>query len=157
MNRPSLGALGGKAGLTLVGVGLLLIGVGWNGAAGQLSVLAQLPYLVSGGLLGLALVVLGAAVLVLQSAREDRAMLEAKLDLLAEAVLESGGRARPDAPRDVSGLVVAGTASYHAPTCRLVEGRDEATYLTPAEALSRGLKPCRVCRPEQAPIEVTLH
>jgi hypothetical protein len=154
MNRPSLAALGGKAGLALVGLGLLLIGIGWNGAAGQLSVVAQLPYLVSGGLLGLAVVVLGAAVLVLQSAREDRVALEAKLDLLAEAVLEAGA-ARSDAPRDLSGLVVAGTASYHTPSCRLVDGREQTTYLTPEEAQARRLKPCRVCTPQQAAPEVT--
>ena len=158
MNRPgfSFGALGGKAGLVLAGLGLLAIGIGWNGAAGQLALLGQMPYLISGGLLGLALVILGAAMLIVQSAREDRAMLEAKLDLLAEAVLEAGGRTRPDAPGDVSGLVVAGTASYHVPGCRLVDGREETTYLTPQEAVGRGLKPCRVCQPELATPEVTV-
>ncbi|HWH27987.1 MAG TPA: hypothetical protein VNU26_03320 [Mycobacteriales bacterium] len=158
MNRPgfSFGALGGKAGLVLAGLGLLAIGIGWNGAAGQLALLGQMPYLISGGLLGLALVILGAAMLIVQSAREDRAMLEAKLDLLAEAVLEAGGRVRPDAPGDVSGLVVAGTASYHVPGCRLVDGREETTYLTPQEAVGRGLKPCRVCQPELATPEVTV-
>ena len=158
MNRPgfSFGALGGKAGLVLAGLGLLAIGIGWNGAAGQLTLLGQLPYLISGGLLGIALVILGAAMIVVQSAREDRAMLEAKLDLVAEAVLEAGGRARPDAPGDVSGLVVAGTASYHVPGCRLVDGREETTYLTPEEAVGRGLKPCRVCQPELATPEVTV-
>lgn len=157
MKRPgvSFGALGGKAGLALAGLGLLAIGIGWNGAAGQLALLGQVPYLISGGMLGLALVVLGAAMLVVQSAREDRAMLEAKLDLLAEAVLEAGGR-RADAPGDVSGLVVAGTASYHVPGCRLVDGREETTYLTPVEAGERGLKACRVCQPETATTEVTV-
>ena len=125
MNRPgiSFGALGGKAGLALAGLGLLAIGIGWNGAAGQLSILGQIPYVISGGLLGMSLVVLGAAMLVVQSAREDRAMLEAKLDLLAEAFLEGQGRLKQDAPGDLSGLVVAGTASYHTPGCRLVDGR----------------------------------
>lgn len=158
MNRPgiSFGALGGKAGLALAGLGLLAIGIGWNGAAGQLSILGQVPYVISGGLLGMSLVVLGAAMLVVQSAREDRALLEAKLDLLAEAVLEAGGRSRADAPRDLSGLVVAGTASYHVPGCRLVDGREETTYLTPVEAAGRGLKACRVCTPESAATEVTV-
>ena len=158
MNKPgfSFGALGGRAGLALAGLGLLAIGIGWNGAAGQLSILGQVPYLISGGLLGIALVVLGAAMLVVQSAREDRAMLEAKLDLLAEAVLEAGGRVRADAPQDLSGLVVAGTASYHVPGCRLVDGREETTYLTPVEAAGRGLKACRVCQPDTATTEVTV-
>jgi hypothetical protein len=159
MNKPgiSFGALGGKAGLALAGVGLLAIGIGWNGAAGQLSLLGQLPYLISGGLIGLALVTLGAAMLVVQSAREDRALLEAKLDQLVEALGESGsGRVKADAPGDVSGLVVAGTASYHVPGCRLVDGREETSYLTPAEAAGKGLKACRVCQPEQAGTQVTV-
>jgi len=147
----NFGKFGGKAGIILAGLGLLAIGIGWNGAAGQLSILAQVPYIVSGGLLGMALVVLGAAMLVVQGNREDRALLEAKLDLLVEAMSEGTGRAvRADAPGDVSGLVVAGSASYHVPGCRLVDGREETSYLTPAEARERELKPCRVCQPESA-------
>jgi hypothetical protein len=59
-------------------------------------------------------------------------------------------------PRDVSGLVVAGTASFHVPGCRLVDGREATAYLTPAEAVERRLKPCRVCSPETATTEVTV-
>ena len=158
MKRPaiSFGALGGKAGLALAAIGLLAIGIGWNGAAGQLSILGQVPFILSGGLIGISFVVLGAAMLIVQSAREDRAMLEAKLDLLTEAVLEAGGRRSPDAPQDLSGLVVAGTASFHSPGCRLVDGREETTYLTPVEAMGRGLKACRVCQPDSATTEVTV-
>ena len=82
--------------------------------------------------------------------------MESKLDLLAEAVLEAAGR-RTEAgtPRDLSGLVVAGSASYHVPGCRLVDGREQTDFLTPAEARERELKACRVCSPESAP-EVTV-
>ena len=87
--------------------------------------------------------------------KEDRALLEAKLDLLAEAFLEGQGR-RADAPRDLSGLVVAGSASYHQPGCRLVDGREQTDYLTPVEAAGRGLKACRVCQPDKAVTQVTV-
>src|SRR5690349_4499484 len=104
MNQPGFqfGTFGGKAGLPLAAVGLIVIGVGWNGAAGQLTLLGQIPYILSGGLIGLALVILGAAMLVVQGAREDRARLEAKLDQLADAVLAGSGGARFDhaAPQD---------------------------------------------------------
>ncbi|MCW2573106.1 MAG: hypothetical protein JWO88_3164, partial [Frankiales bacterium] len=53
-------------------------------------------------------------------------------------------------PSDVDGLFAAGTASYHVPGCRLVDGREEVTYVTAAEAAARDLKPCRVCQPETA-------
>lgn len=154
---PNFGKLGGKAGIALALIGLIAIAFGWNGAAGQLSTLAQLPYVISGGLIGIAFVILGAAMLVVQSAREDRAILEAKLDLLAEAFLEGQGRApKAAAPGDLSGLVVAGSASYHVPGCRLVDGREETGYLTPAEAQERQLKACRVCQPDLAATDVTL-
>ena len=160
MNQPGFqfGKFGGKAGILLAGIGLVVIGVGWNGAAGQLTLLGQIPYIISGGLIGLSLVILGAAMLVVQGAREDRARLEAKLDLLADAVLAGGGTARLSdaAPQDASGLVIAGTASYHVPGCRLVDGREETSFLTPAEARANDLKPCRVCRPEDAQTEVTV-
>lgn len=154
---PNFGKLGGKAGLALAAVGLLAIAFGWNGAAGQFSTTAQLPYILSGGLVGIAFVILGAAMLIVQSNREDRALLEGKLDLLAEAFLEGQGRApKADAPGDLSGLVVAGSASYHVPACRLVDGREETSYLTPAEARDRDLKACRVCQPDLAPTDVTV-
>ena len=154
---PSFGKFGGKAGIVLAAVGLLVIGLGINGASGQLSVLAQVPYLISGGILGVALVILGAAMLIVQGAREDRSLLEAKLDLLAEAFLEGQGRqSKADAPGDLSGLVIAGSASYHVPGCRLVDGREQTSYLTPAEARGQELKACRVCQPDQANTDVTV-
>jgi hypothetical protein len=154
---PNFGKFGGKAGIALAGIGLLIIAVGWNGAAGQLSTLAQVPYILSGGMIGLAFVILGAAMLIVQNSREDRAMLEAKLDLLAEAFLEGQGRQpKASAPDSVSGLVVAGSASYHVPGCRLVDGREETSYLTPAEAQGRDLKACRVCQPDLVATEVTV-
>jgi hypothetical protein len=153
------GKFGGKAGLILAAIGLIAIGIGWNGAAGQLTLLGQIPYILSGGLIGLSLVILGAAMLVVQGAREDRARLEAKLDMLADAMATGGGsgpRAGGAAPEDASGLFVAGTASYHVPGCRLVDGREETSYLTPAEANATDLKACRVCQPDQATTNVTV-
>ena len=153
----SFGQIGGKVGIALAGLGFIFLFLGYNGAAGQLTLLGQLPYVISGGLVGLALCVLGGAMLIVEGARADRAMLEEKLDLLAEAFLEGQGRTKAALPTDPSGLVVAGSASYHEPGCRLVDGREETGYLTPLEARSRGLKACRVCKPQDAtPPAVTL-
>ena len=150
------GQFGGRAGIVLAAIGLLLILLGWNGAAGQLSILGQVPYILSGGVLGIAFVILGGAMLIVQGNREDRALLEAKLDLLAEAYLEGSGRAKAGTPGDVSGLVVAGRASYHKTGCRLVDGREETNYLTPVEAAGAGLKPCRVCQPDLAVPDISV-
>jgi hypothetical protein len=156
------GAYGGKVALLIIGLGLLAIGIGWNGAAGsggQVPVKqadgttikitdsrAQFPWLLSGGFLGLGLVVVGSALLVSQSHRTDRARLEAKLDEVVDALGASARRT--EAPRDLSGLVAAGTTSYHRPDCRMVEGRDDTEFLTPAEATERSLTACRICAPD---------
>lgn len=169
------GAFGGRLGLGVVGLGLLVIGLGWNGASGAggevnhvPAVAAQLPWLLSGGFLGVGIVLLGVALIITHAHREDRARLEAQLVELVETV-ERLGVARPGgsaltsgsqravgaypsptavpgvAPADLAGLVVAGTASFHDPACRLAEGREDLALLTPAEARARGLAPCRIC------------
>ncbi|HWC33376.1 MAG TPA: hypothetical protein VG650_00990 [Mycobacteriales bacterium] len=96
-------ALGSGLGVIVVGVGILLIGIGWNGMAGGGGEIngvpnlnAQLPWLVSGGLLGLAFVVFGSAILVAHNARVDRARLEAKLDEMT-AAMERSAQAAPEA------------------------------------------------------------
>ncbi|MHB1487680.1 MAG: hypothetical protein ACYCS7_09125 [Acidimicrobiales bacterium] len=154
LRRLTPARLGGRLGLAVVGLGLLVIGLGWNGAAGSGGeightpvVAAQLPWLLSGGFLGLGLVVLGAALVVAHSHREDRTRLEARLDELIGVLAGlQPGPAVAGAPADLRGLVVAGTASYHAPDCRMVVGRTDAALLTPEEAVARGLTACRVCR-----------
>jgi hypothetical protein len=154
--NPQFGRFGGKVGLALIAIGLGTIGVAYNAVASQTALLAQMPYLVSGGLTGLSLVIVGAAVLIVRSTREDRALLEAKLDQIVDAVLQANGGVRQSAlPTDASGLVVAGTASFHTPGCRLVDGREETSLLTPGEAVSQGLKACRVCQPQATHVTVS--
>jgi hypothetical protein len=48
-----------KIGLALPVIGLILIGVAWYAASGTAFVNEQVPYLISGGLIGLALVLIG--------------------------------------------------------------------------------------------------
>jgi hypothetical protein len=154
-----LGLLGGGLGLLIVAVGLLVIGIGWNGMAGAggevrgvpyLS--AQLPWLVSGGILGLALVVFGAALLVVHNARTDRARLESKLDELVDVLSkrEVGSDRGSVAAMAPAGMLVAGGSTYHRPDCRLVTGRDDVSFVTAGEASARELRPCRICRPAEA-------
>ena len=152
------GKLGSPLSIVLIGLGLLIIAVGANGIRSNGNVVQQMPYLLTGGVLGMAFVVFGSAYLLVQNARQDRARREAKLDqviaALAALPAATGGGA---SPRDVSGLVVAGTASFHTPGCRLVDGREQVTYLTPGEARAANLKPCRVCKPEGVePVQVTV-
>lgn len=151
------GRLGSPLSIVLIGLGLLIIAVGANGIRSNGTVVQQMPYLLTGGVLGMAFVVFGSAYLLVQNARQDRARLEAKLDEVIGALAtlpRGGGSTEP--PRDVSGLVVAGRASYHAPGCRLVDGREQTEYLTPTEAMNRNLKGCRVCQPDTAVTDVVV-
>ena len=80
------GKLAGQLGILYCLAGLFLVFLGWNGAATYDRVSAQVPYLVSGGLAGLSLVVIGGSVLVASSAREGSAALQATVAELREAV-----------------------------------------------------------------------
>src|SRR4051794_26961134 len=146
----SPGYYGRLAGYIITLVGFLVIGLGYNGIAGSLlDTRAQLPYLISGGFLGLAVVVFGVGLIINASAREDRSRLEGVLLQMLEG--QQGGSVS-HVPASADGLFAAGAASYHRPDCRLVDGREEIGYVTADEAAARQLAPCRVCKPEGATV-----
>ena len=146
----NLGRLGGQLGVALCLVGFLAIFFGWNGAASTNYVPAQFPYLISGGVAGLAIVVIGAAMILVQNHRADRARLEAALARLTAAV-ERQAAAAPGAvgAGGLGGYVVAGTTSYHQLDCSLPEAREEAHVVPLEDVRASGLVACRVCRPPQ--------
>ena len=78
--------LGSKLGTGLCAAGVLLVFLGWNGAASVDRVEAQFPYLLSGGIAGLSLVVMGIGLIIVQNQRSDRAMLQQTLRELEAAV-----------------------------------------------------------------------
>lgn len=155
-----LSSFGGRTALLVIGLGLVVIALGYNGIAGATIngfpvVQAQLPYLISGGVFGISLVIIGAALMVTQSVREDRVRLEAKLDQLIEIQQQDvAPRRAAAAPVDVEGLFAAGSSSFHRPTCRLVQGREGTRYVTADEAGTMKLKGCRVCQPEFPAVDV---
>jgi len=146
------GKLGGQLGIGYCLVGLALIFLGWNGAASYDRVESQMPYLISGGLGGIALVILGAGLLIVQAQRSNRAAVEAEIADLREAVerlAQGSGAAVPRVSGGAGDLgVVTGPSSYHRPDCGLVEGQLGLTPMSRADAVERGLAPCRICRPE---------
>lgn len=144
--------LGGQLGLGCVAVGLVVIGLAWNGAASIDFVSGQMPYLLSGGALGLALVGVGVGMIVVQNSRRDRSIIETQLRDLSLAVtrlanaIGSTGAGNGHAPSVGSDVVVLGRDSYHRPECRLVAGKD-LPEVSPATAVAEGLNPCRICEP----------
>jgi hypothetical protein len=143
--------LGGLLGILYCVVGALLIFLGWNGTASYDRVSAQIPYVVSGGIAGLALVVLGSALLIAQSHRGDRAALQATLEELRDALGRVAAAEEVAAVAQSgsveSGVVLAGPNSYHRPDCRLVVGQAGLTPMDVAAAREQKLEPCRICTP----------
>jgi hypothetical protein len=142
------------AGVLLVVAGVVALFLAWNGAAGVDHVEGQLPYLISGGLVGMGLIGAGLTVVNVQARRQDSTEVMSRLDEIAEAlhhlasttgVSAAALTAVPDA-----GMVVAGRTTYHLPSCRVVAEKDDLQPMTPTEAAARGLTRCRICKPPTA-------
>jgi hypothetical protein len=115
--------------------------LGWYGVSGTAVTAKQVPYVVSGGLVGVALVVLAASVFATDDVRrrlERVDALERQVASLCALLLEVA----PDSEAAVV-LAVPGGTTYHRPECRLVLGKDNAVPV-----VDRGrLRPCRLCDP----------
>jgi len=151
--RRTWARLGGQLGLGFVALGLLLIALAWNGAAGVDFVSGQIPYLLSGGALGLGLIVLGAAMIIVQNSRKDRSILEEQLKELNVSIARlanaiGGGGAGGHNGGTHGAQVVLGRSSYHRPDCRLAQGKD-LPVASVATAEEEGLSPCRICQPDE--------
>lgn len=140
------------AGGVLAPVGLLLIVLGWFGASRTPNLREQIPYLISGGLLGLGLVFLGGFLYfsrwLTQLVHDQRAgtdAVTAAVDRLARVLERPPPVAMsPVRPRPAE-LVVTGRGTMaHRPECRVVAGRPGVRPAGPDEPLT----PCRLCQPE---------
>ncbi|HEX9888309.1 MAG TPA: hypothetical protein VGA69_02435 [Nitriliruptorales bacterium] len=136
--------------VVLSAAGFLLIVLGWNGAAGKDFVQGQFPYVISGGIAGIALVMAGLTMALVQELRKHQAETVAKLDELVDAIVAGGGVASggPTAVPADGDKVVAGRTTYHVPSCHLVDGRSDLQIMGTAAAKDRGLAPCRICEPQ---------
>lgn len=126
-------------------IGLLLILVAWNGTAHTALLFEQIPYLVSGGQLGTALVVFGGflyfsawlTVLVHDQRETHR--------LLAEILRAQSGTAEGTVP-SLRLVATSRGDMVHLETCRVVAGR---TDLRPGDLAT--MRPCGICTPD-APV-----
>lgn len=149
-------------GWILVGIGLLLVLFGYLGISREALVAKQLPYLISGGILGLALVGFGAMLVGTEDLKRTQERIDHLEDLVADlhAVLLS----RPDAPTlssngdsaapyggsssSVTLVALPGGSSYHRDDCSMVQGKRDTKVLSASAARRQGLKPCRLCEPQ---------
>jgi hypothetical protein len=148
-------------GWILVALGALLMLLGYLGVSREALPAKQIPYLVSGGIGGMFLAVLGAYFLGAQQLRSDSGRLDRLEQMVTE--LHQALLRRPDAPDltvvapSTNGLsaprpaarrvvVPTGAERYHRADCALVSGK-EAEDMAPTAARKRGLQPCPVCEP----------
>ncbi len=135
------------AGGVLVLLGIVAIVIGWYGTAHTAYGFEQMPYVVSGGLLGVALVFLGGFVYfaywVTRLVRESREQAQRAADLLEQIVL---GSANGTKVAVAAGSFVATRNGnlFHLPDCQVVAGRSGLRRVTSS---TRGLEPCAICHP----------
>lgn len=77
-------------GIAVTAIGFVLIAIAWGTVAGETNVALQMPYLVSGGITGLALVMVGLTVVSVAARRRDAVLREQQTQLLADALRELG-------------------------------------------------------------------
>ena len=152
--RPYLGYI-------LIALGALLLIAGYLGVSREVIVARQIPYLVSGGLVGVAAITLGSRLLLIEDLRRDAG----RLDRLEKAVQELHQVLlyRPDAPApgtvqaSANGAavptkltVLPGGESFHLPDCPVVGDKPSGRSVTLETAQRKGLHACPLCQPLHA-------
>jgi hypothetical protein len=152
--RPYLGYI-------LIALGAILLIAGYLGVSREVIVARQIPYLVSGGLVGLAAITLGSRLLLIEDLRRDAG----RLDRLEKAVQELHQVLlyRPDAPSPATVqasangaavptklMVLPGGESFHRPDCPVVGDKPSGRSVTLETAQRKGLHACPLCQPQHA-------
>jgi hypothetical protein len=131
----------------LVALGVVAILLGWYGTAHTTRLYKQVPYVVSGGLLGVALVIFGGFAYfaywltkLVEDGRRSAATLERIESLLQE---QAGAVAAATAPVAEAVATPSGNMA-HTPDCSMVAGKTNLVAVDPA---TTDLAPCRICQP----------
>lgn len=75
-------------GIAITVLGFVLVMLAWGQTAGETNVALQVPYLISAGLSGLALVLVGLTVVNVAAKRRDALLREQQMQLLSDALRE---------------------------------------------------------------------
>lgn len=146
-------------GIALLPIGLTLILMGWLGASKTGWVFEQLPYLISGGMLGLGLL-FAAGSLYLASwisraaawNRHQTAMVLDALNELKKVQVSLAGASGNTAHGSNGGgparlLATPRGSMFHLPECPIVADRDDLREVAQDEP---GMNPCGMCDPLKA-------
>lgn len=144
-----------SAGAILMPLGILVVCLGWYGVAHTKYDYNQMPYLISGGVLGLGLTFVGGFLYfgawlakVAADQRDAARELSDTMLVLADLVSRTGTSTSTfeKAVADPGAIpVTAGeSTTVHRRDCALIQHRDDLHVLTGTE---KDLTTCRVCRP----------
>ena len=149
--------LGRILGLLFIALGFGIIFQAWNGAASKNIITAQFPYLISGGVMGLGLILTGSLLLFLATLRAERQIMTEQFEEITRLLGRNLSRLQYSAngadAAEAGEQVVPGPSVYHRPDCRILEGKDNLATITIKQAAAEGLNPCRVCSPPPPPPE----
>ena len=145
--------LGRLLGFALVVLGFVVIAKAWDGASSKFLLPEMFPYLLSGGFMGVALVITGALVLFLATLRSERQMLSDRYEQMATLLSRNLARMAVSVNGSESSgeHVIAGETAYHRAGCRVLEGKENLLPIPLEQAVAEGLAACRVCDPPKLP------
>jgi hypothetical protein len=154
--------LGERVLLVLAGIfaptGLVLVLLGWRGASTTPNLFEQIPYLISGGLLGLGFVFLGSffyfAHWLTELVKEHRAQSAAVVEAIGHleeviarsattSSLNGAGHAVPSAAADIPLVATLRGTMAHRLECVVVAGKLGLRPVTAGD----GLTSCKLCEP----------
>jgi len=136
----------------LATLGVIAILLGWLGASRTPYVFEQIPYMISGGLLGVALACLGGlfyfAYWMTRTLEESRVQSDATMKALGrieELLVPRNGSGPAGHRGNGAPFVRTGKGTmFHRPDCVVVSGRDD---LTPVAESGEDFVPCKICEP----------
>jgi hypothetical protein len=137
------------AAIALLGAGIVFVILGWYGAAHTNILTEQIPYLISGGLLGMGLIIV-AGVMVAGASQERstdelRREIERAFAAMGSRASDPGVRANAFSSNGHHVFVVPGGRSYHVAGCPILEGKEGVKELLPAQAAASGFAACKLC------------
>jgi hypothetical protein len=135
--------------IALLGGGIVFVILGWYGAAHTNILTEQIPYLISGGLLGMGLIIV-AGVMAAGASQERstddlRREIARALASMSSGAPDRGVRADAFSSNGHHVFVVQGGRSYHVAGCPILEGKQGVKELLPAQAASSGYAACKLC------------
>lgn len=131
------------ASVVLLACGMTFVGMGWYGAAYTNIPSEQTPFLISGGLLGLGLIIVSGFLAVGARLERQHELLRKEIGrALSSRPFDAAADATPQGSNGTSYFVVDGGKSYHVPGCPILEGK-QAVRIGAAD--KGGYASCKLC------------